>query len=165
MENLKIENQKDYRENIRFLIIYYICFKLINNIMRKGKKDKAIKILNNIISLMAINILNNNFKKQSPFRLLIKLIYSISLPFRLKKKRIAGRNLFIPLFLLIKKQLNYSIRFLIKNAKERNNKTFELSLLNEILDIIDNNSSSISLKKKKEILKLAIENKYYIKYL
>ena len=165
MENFKTNNQRDFRANIRFLIIYYICFKLINNIMKKGKKDKAVKILNNIMILISINMNNGNCKKSDPFTLLIKLIYSISLPFRLKKKRIAGRNLLIPLFLLVKKQLNYSVRFLVKSARERNNKTFELSLLNEILDIIDNNSSSVALKKKKDILRLAIENKYYIKYL
>lgn len=155
-------DSKKFKVIIKILLTYYICFKLINNIMKKGKKDKAISILNNIIYLIAINL---NVKKKNPFTLLNKIIFNINIPFRLKKKKVSGRNLLIPLFLVTKRQINYSVRFLVNCSRERNNKTFELSLISEILDIIENNSNSISLKKKKEILKLAIENKYYIKYL
>lgn len=158
-------NKRDYKVAIRVLITYYICFKLINNIMKKGKKDTAVRLLNNVLILWSINLKSLYNNKQNSFTLLTKVIYNISLPFRLKKKRVAGRNLSIPLFLLVKKQLNYGVRFLVNNSRERSEKTFTLSLLNEMLDISENNSSSISLKKKKEILKLAIENKYYIKYL
>src|SRR3990167_8921490 len=155
---------KDVKSTMRVLLTYYICFKLINNIMKKGKKDKAISFLNKIIILMCLNLNNALKKKSNPFDLLNNVIFNISLPFRLKKKRIAGRNLLIPLFLFTKKQLSYSIRFLVNSARERSYKTFELSLFNEILDILDNSSNSVALKKKKEMLRLAIENKYYIKY-
>lgn len=162
--NIK-NSSKDVKSTMRVLLTYYICFKLINNIMKKGKKDKAIFILNNIIALMSINLNNTLKKSENPFTLLNNVIFSISLPFRLKKKRIAGRNLLIPLFLFTKKQINYSVRFLINSTRERSSKTFELSLFNEIFDILENNSNSVALKKKKEMLRLAIENKYYIKYL
>lgn len=162
--NIK-NSSKDVKSTMRVLLTYYICFKLINNIMKKGKKDKAIFILNNIIALMSINLNNTLKKSENPFTLLNNVIFSISLPFRLKKKRIAGRNLLIPLFLFTKKQINYSVRFLINSTRERSSKTFELSLFNEIFDILENNSNSVALKRKKEMLRLAIENKYYIKYL
>lgn len=160
----KQTNEEKKKNKIKKLLSYYITYKLINNLMKKGKKDKAINILNKVILKLNVNL------NRDAFYLFSDVIKYISPPFRLKKKRIAGKNFSIPLFIPVKTQINYGVKYLVKNSRERNEKNIELKLFNELCDI-DNSllnnisTNSISLKKRKELCRIAIENKYYIKYL
>ena len=71
----------------------------------------------------------------------------------------------VPLFLTKGQQLLLGSRLLINAAYLRNEKTIVLKVFFEIKDIIENNTNSITLKKKKDLYKLAIENKFFVKYL
>ena len=157
--NNKINTLKDYKKTVKIFLGYYICHKLVNNLMLKGKKDKAYKIVSKILEELSVH-----FNYYNPFLIITKVIMMISLPFRFKKKRVAGRNFSIPLFMLLENQINYYVKFFVKNIRDRNEKNINKSFLNEVLDIFNNNNS-ISLKKRKDLIRLAIENKYYTKYL
>ena len=117
-----------------------VSFLNINNLLIKGKKDKAINILYFII----IFLYNDDFyKKKDPFIILDKVLSRSICVVKLKKKRVAGRVHQIPLFVKKVNQFNYSLKFFIFNIRLRTEKTIFLKLLAEIKAIYSKDVSSI----------------------
>lgn len=135
--------------------------KLLQSILKKGKKKRAQKLLLNVISLV-----QSTYPDVSKDIIFTQAIKNIQPSFEFKKARVGGISQFIPGAKKPQKQENLAIRWILDLAKEKQRKTkilktkqygFEYFLSQEILAAYKNESE---LKQKKlEIHKLAETNR------
>lgn len=164
IKNIKNNKQKMNNSLLINFLYFYIIYKIINCLSVHGKKDISIKIFKNLLILLKQKYINHD-----PYFILFYAIKKISPKYRLKGKRIAGKLYAIPLFLNLRQQINHGIILLIDSIKERQEMKGERDIIkvffNELVDIINNNNRSFVLRRDKEIMSIAVENKYYVKYL
>ena len=123
----------------------------LNELMKKGKKNNAEKLLEN-----SLNILKKHEFK-NPIRVLFKAIETFK-PFVYSKQIRRGRyTLNIPAGLKEKKQQTSAIKWIIDGAKKRGKKNFSQNLAEEIIDILNNKGFAI--KFRDESFNLANTNK------
>jgi len=140
-------------------IDYFISFKLLNGLIYSGKKDIAIKLLLNTCIL-----LRNNYNI-NPYNLFLVSVFKVAPVVCLKKRQIAGRLYQIPVFYKVQRKLLWGIKILLLSTRFRVEKTLPLQLFCEIKDILNNSINSVSLKKRNDLCKLAIDNKFFVKFL
>ncbi|AFP84026.1 30S ribosomal protein S7 [Candidatus Carsonella ruddii] len=131
----------------------YLISKFINYIMKNGKKQIAQKIFYYSINLISIKL------KKKCFFLLKKILFNVIPLFEIKKKKIGGVNYNIPFKINLKRGLMFAMKWIIINAKKRNENGFKNKLVGEFIDTYYNNSSSI--KQKENIIKISEQNKAY----
>src|SRR3989338_1119605 len=135
---LKLNNKK-YRIGLQINSRQlYFFYKLVNNLIIDGKKDKAIDILYNVI--LALDFY---FKNKDPFFIIDKAIRRSILVVKIKKKRIAGRVHQVPLFLKRVNQINYSLKSFVDCIRLRSEKTMVSKLLSEIKAINERDFSAV----------------------
>lgn len=160
MSGLKLNN-KNYLLNLHLgSRQFYFFYKLVNNLILKGKKDTALNIMYNLIFLI-----QKQFKNKDPFSVLDLVLCKSIITVKVKKKRIAGRVHHIPLFLQKVNQINYSLKSFISTVRLRSEKTMVLKIFSELQAILNQDNSSVIIKKKKTIYMQVLANKFYIKFL
>jgi small subunit ribosomal protein S7 len=127
---------------------------LINKVLKKGKKEKAKKIVYNAFDYLA------NKNKLDPLLIFEKAIRNVSPKIKLKKKIISGISFKVPYILKKYHSINLAINWIVFNAQKRIEKKMYLRLANELFDSYNNFGNSI--KKKEEIYKIAEFNKAFI---
>lgn len=127
--------------------------KIINKIMKSGKKSLAEKILYAAMK----NI--KEIKNQDPIQILKKSVENITPKIEMKTRRIGGATYQIPCEISEKRGKSIAIKILVKSAKNRNEKTIISKLQNEIIDAYNNIGNSV--KRKEEIHKMAEANKAF----
>jgi ribosomal protein S7 len=166
------QNKNKLVNNKKFLFTYknfkkvyfsslhlFILSKVVNNLMKSGKKDVIFKIINILFFKLRISY------RIDPSKLLTLAILRIKPVIRLKKRKIAGRNHYLPLFLSLQRQILLGSKLFVKSSKFRVEQSIILKLFFEIKAILIFSNESLALKKKDDLYKLAIENKYFIKFL
>jgi small subunit ribosomal protein S7 len=127
---------------------------LINKILKKGKKEKAKKIVYNAFDYIIAK------NKIDPLLVFEKAIRNVSPKIKLKKKIINGISFKVPYILKKYHSINLAINWIVFNSQKRIEKTMFLRLANELLDSSNNFGNSI--KKKEEIYKIAEFNKAFV---
>ena len=127
--------------------------KIINKIMKDGKKSLAEKILYAAMK----NI--KQIKNEDPIEILKKALENVTPKIEMKTRRIGGATYQIPCEISEKRSKSIGIKILLKSAKNRNEKTIISKLQNEILDAYNNIGNSV--KRKEEIHKMAEANKAF----
>ncbi|BFI90989.1 30S ribosomal protein S7 [Candidatus Carsonella ruddii] len=131
----------------------YLISKFINYIMKNGKKQIAQKIFYYSINLISIKL------KRNFFFILKKILFNVLPLFEIRKKKIGGVNYNIPFKINLKRGLMFSMKWIIINAKKRNENGFKNKLVGELIDSYFNNSMSI--RQKENVLKISEQNKAY----
>lgn len=159
--NVKNNLKKTYsfRYNLNALSLYF-SYKFIGNLMLQGKKDKIITLFYKLLLFF-----KSYFNVKKPVNLL-KWFFSLIIPkIKLKKKKVAGRSLQVPLFLNYKFQLLYSIKLFVKHVRMRTEISIYNKLINEFILLKEDRFNASCWKKINELHKLAIENRFNTKYL
>jgi ribosomal protein S7 len=164
----KIQYEKDkYKKNFLYnsiLKIYkpYTLKSLLNKfstlLMKKGKKKKA-----EIIVLKLIILLKKKYKNKNIFYLLKKILFKIKPVLDVRFWVKSGKKYQIPTLIRKDKSLILALRWLIKCSYKRKEKSIIKKLYNECLEILKNKGST--LKKKKELYILSLNNRPYLKFL
>ncbi|MDH3005144.1 MAG: 30S ribosomal protein S7 [Candidatus Shikimatogenerans sp. JK-2022] len=149
------KNKNIYRPDIKYnskLVTYFI-----NHIMVKGKKNIACKIFYKTLKIISIKFKKKNIK---PLNILKVAIKNASPEVEIKTRKLGGSTYSIPVKIYEKKKIYLSIKWLILNARNRNNeKTMSEKLANEIISTYNGIGNTI--KKKNEIHKMAESNKAF----
>lgn len=148
-------NYKTIKIKPDFLYKSYAVAKLINYIMRKGKKTVAQKH----VYQMMIDIKN---KGNDPLMILNQAIANVSPKYEVKPKRLGGASYLIPIEVKEGRRSFLSLKWIIQAAKLRSNKTyhrFSDKLMAEILDAAQGQGKAI--EKKNQTRKLAQANKAF----
>ncbi len=148
-----IMNQK----NTQIGIQSNITNKLVNLLMKNGKKSKAQKIIVQLAHLFA-----EQNKTIDIVHILEKNIEDIKPIFEIRNKKLGGNMFKIPVVLTPERQNTLAIKWLLDTAKLRSEKTLALKIYNELLNIQKKQSSL--LKKKEELHKLANNNRAFMHY-
>ena len=127
--------------------------KFINQIMRKGKKTVAQRIVYD-----AFEILKNKTKKE-PLEIFKRALDNASPILEVKSKRIGGANYQIPIEVRGDRQLTLSMRWLIEAAKRRKGQPMSGKLAEEL--IAASNKEGEAITKKINIQKMAEANRAF----
>lgn len=133
-----------------------IISKLINKVLRKGKKSLAESIV-----YKSFDIIKEKTKKD-PLEIFEKALKNVTPLVEVKPRRIGGATYQVPVEIRPERGESLSLRWLINFAKERAGKTMSEKLAAEILDAANNTGASV--KKKEDTHKMAEANRAFAHY-
>ena len=105
-----------------------VVTRTINSIMLDGKKGTAQTIL-----YSAFDIVKEQ-TNQDPLEVFNKAIENISPLLEVKSRRIGGQNYQVPVEVRPERKQTLALRWLVKYARLRNDKTMDVKLAKEIMD-------------------------------
>jgi small subunit ribosomal protein S7 len=130
-----------------------IVARFINNLLRKGKKSTAEKIL-----YKAFDIISSR-SKEDPLKVFEKAMEQVRPSVEVKSKRVGGATQQVPVEIRSERRTALSIRWLISYAKKRGEKGMDSKLAGELLDASHGRGASV--KRREEVHKMAEANKAY----
>ena len=133
-----------------------VVTKLINNVMLDGKKTVAQKIVYD-----AFNIIKEKMEKD-PLEVFTEALNNVMPVLEVKARRVGGATYQVPLEIRPERRQTLGLRWLVRYARTRNEKTMSEKLAAEILDAIANNGGAF--KKKEDTHRMAEANKAFAHY-
>ncbi len=133
-----------------------IVTRTINAIMLDGKKGTAQTILYTAFDRV------KEATGQEPLEVFTKALENISPVLEVKSRRIGGQNYQVPVEVRPERKQTLALRWLVKYARLRNDKTMDEKLAKEILDAA--NGLGGACKKREEVHKMAEANKAFAHY-
>jgi small subunit ribosomal protein S7 len=130
--------------------------KLINNVMESGKKTVAQKIVYD-----AFEIVNEKTGKE-PLKAFEEAMNNIMPVLEVKARRVGGATYQVPIEIRAERRQALGLRWLVRYARERNEKTMKEKLAAEMIDAI--NSMGGAFKKKEDTHKMAEANRAFAHY-
>ena len=130
--------------------------KLINNVMESGKKSIAQKIVYG-----AFDIVKEKTGKD-PLATFDEAMNNIMPVLEVKARRVGGATYQVPIEIRADRRQALGLRWLVRYARLRNEKTMAEKLANEIIDAT--NSMGGAFKKKEDTHKMAEANKAFAHY-
>lgn len=130
--------------------------RVVNTIMEDGKKGTAQSILYGAL---------NRIKEQTgrePIDVFNEAINNISPILEVRARRIGGQNYQVPVEVRPERRQALALRWLVKYAQLRHERTMEEKLAKEILDASQGTGASV--KKREEVHKMAEANKAFAHY-
>ena len=131
-----------------------IVAKFINNIMKKGKKSLAEKIL-----YQSIEKIKKQGKVDDGIELFKKALDNVAPMLEVKSKRIGGATYQVPIEISEARRMALAMRWIISYSKSRKGQTMADKLAAELLAAANNDGSAV--KKKEDTHKMAEANKAF----
>ena len=133
-----------------------VVTKLINNVMLSGKKTVAQTIVYN-----AFDIIKEKTGKDA-IEVFQEALNNVMPSLEVKARRVGGATYQVPLEIRPERRQTLGLRWLVKYARTRNEKTMAEKLAAEILDATQGNGGAF--KKKEDMHKMAEANKAFAHY-
>ncbi len=133
-----------------------VVTRTINAIMLDGKKGTAQTILYSAFDHI------KEATGQEPLEVFNKALENISPVLEVKSRRIGGQNYQVPVEVRPERKQTLALRWLVKYARLRNDKTMDEKLAKEIMDAA--NGLGGACKKREEVHKMAEANKAFAHY-
>jgi small subunit ribosomal protein S7 len=130
--------------------------KFVNNIMRKGKKSVAEKILYDSFDIIAQRT------KQDPLEVFKKALDNVKPVLEVKSRRVGGSTYQVPVEVRNVRRTALAIRWIINYSQQRSEKSMTLKLAGELIDAANNRGASV--KKKEDTHRMAEANKAFAHY-
>ena len=127
--------------------------KFVNNVMRRGKKSVAERILYG-----ALDIIQER-AKEDPLKLFEKSVNNVKPIIEVKSRRVGGATYQVPTEVRPERRTALAIRWLINYAKDRSEKSMEEKLAGELIDAANNRGGAV--KKREDVHKMAEANKAF----
>lgn len=150
--NIKLNN-KIYPD-IKYNSI--LISKFINILMKNGKK-----LTSKFIVYKSLELISKNYKKDI-ISIFDEILNNVKPIIEIKSKKIGGSIYNIPTEIKENRKNTLAMRWIIKYARKRLEKSMELKLLAEFNDILQN--KGLSIKKRDEVHKTAEANKAFSHY-
>lgn len=130
--------------------------RFINRMMLGGKKGIAEKIF---YSAMGVIKEKMNLDGIEVFE---KAIENVKPQVEVRSRRVGGATYQVPVEVSNIRQRSLSLRWIIGNSRDRNERSMASKLAAELMDAYNNTGSSI--KKKEDVFKMAEANKAFVHY-
>ena len=127
--------------------------KLINQIMERGKKTVASRIVYN-----SFDIIKEKTKKE-PLEVFEKAIKNTSPSLEIKAKRVGGATYQVPHEVKEERQITLALRWIIKAARSKKGKAMREKLAEEL--ILASNNEGVAVKKKEDTHRMAEANRAF----
>jgi len=129
---------------------------IVRQIMRKGKKSLAYKIMYDAMTQIA------ETTQQDPLVVIEQAIRNATPLVEVKARRVGGSTYQVPLEVLPERGTALAIRWILIACRNRSGRTMASKLMNELLEASKNSGSAI--RKRDEVHKMAEANKAFAKY-
>lgn len=139
-----------------------IVSKLINNIMKDGKKTVAEGIVYKAFEILEKKDGSTSSPQESPLSLFEKAIQNVGPKTEIKARRVGGASYQIPLEVRGERRTSLALRWIIEAARAKANKdfhTFEEKLASEIIAASENQGEAI--RKRDNVHRMADANKAF----
>jgi small subunit ribosomal protein S7 len=133
-----------------------VVAKLVNIIMLDGKKSTAERALYNALDLVAKRA------NEEAVKVLKKSLDNIKPMLEVKSRRVGGSTYQVPVEVRADRRNSLAMRWLIKYANDRSEKTMTDKLAGEILDAFNNRGAAV--KKREDTHKMAEANRAFAHY-
>lgn len=133
-----------------------VIAKMINIIMREGKKSQAESIIYNALELIEKKV------KDEPLKVFKKAVDNVKPLLEVKPKRVGGATYQVPVEVRQERKIALSIRWIVGSARARGEKTMQERLAAEILDAF--NKTGTAIKKREDTHKMAEANRAFAHY-
>ena len=133
-----------------------VVTRLINTIMKDGKKGTAEKILYGAFDTVKERTGND------PIEVFEKAMENIKPALEVKSRRVGGSNLQVPIEVSDERSQALALRWLVQYARLRNGKSMAENLANEIIDA--SNGTGAAVKKREDTHRMAEANKAFAHY-
>ena len=130
--------------------------KLINVIMRKGKKSTAEKICYQSMDFIKTKTGND------PLKIFKAAVDNVRPMLEVKSRRVGGASYQVPVEIRPNRRMALALRWLTQYAQQRSGKSMQEKLAAEILDASNNTGGAI--KKKEDTHRMAEANKAFAHY-
>ena len=131
--------------------------RLINTIMRKGKKSVAQGIVYG-----AFDMIKAKKRDLEPLEVFLQALENVKPKLEVKSRRVGGATYQVPIEVPNERQVAVALRWISSYAQDRKGKGMMESLAAELLDAFDNTGSAV--KKKDDTHKMAQANKAFAHY-
>ncbi|MCS7199805.1 MAG: 30S ribosomal protein S7 [Caldimicrobium sp.] len=128
--------------------------KFINNLMRDGKKNTARKIF-----YSALELLREKSGGEDPLRIFEVSIEKVKPWLETRSRRIGGANYQVPVEVRPERQVSLAIKWIIKAARARGERTMVERLAGELWDAYNERGAAI--KKKEDTHRMAESNRVF----
>jgi len=129
---------------------------IVRQIMRKGKKSLAYKIMYETMNQIA------ETTQQEPLVIIEQAIRNATPLVEVKARRVGGSTYQVPLEILPERGTALAIRWVLSACRNRAGRNMASKLTNELLDASKNSGNAI--RKRDEMHKMAEANKAFAKY-
>ena len=133
-----------------------IITKLVNNMMKDGKRGKSQTILYDAFELIKTKT------NQDPMDVFNKALENIKPALEVKSRRVGGANYPVPIEVSDERSQALALRWLINYARLRGGRGMAENLANEIIDA--SNGTGAAVKKKEDTHRMAEANKAFAHY-
>jgi len=133
-----------------------VVAKLVNIIMQDGKKSTAERALYSALDLVS------NRANEEAVKVLKKSLDNIKPMLEVKSRRVGGSTYQVPIEVRADRRTSLAMRWLIKYAADRSEKTMTDKLAGEILDAYNNRGAAV--KKREDTHKMAEANRAFAHY-
>ena len=133
-----------------------VVTKLVNNIMLDGKKGLAQSIVYGAFDR------SKDQTGEDPLEVFMKALNNIMPVLEIKARRIGGATYQVPMEVRPERRQTLGLRWLVKYARARGEKTMIERLAKEIMDAANNQGASV--KKREETHRMAEANKAFAHY-
>ena len=127
--------------------------KFINQVMRKGKKTIARKIVYG-----ALDIVKTQSKKD-PLEIFQKAIENTSPLLQVRSKRVGGATYQVPIEVKPKKRVSLAMKWILAAARAKKGKPMKIKLAEELLAAYKNEGAAV--KKKEDTHRMAEANRAF----
>lgn len=121
--------------------------KIVNQIMKKGKKTLAHKLLNQVIQEI------ENKTQQDPIQIVEQAVQNVAPAVEIKARRIGGAVYSIPIELSSERSISIAIRWILNACNSKSGQPFIHKLTNELIDASKKMGSAM--RRRDEVHKIA----------
>jgi small subunit ribosomal protein S7 len=130
--------------------------RFINSVMWDGKKSLARRLV-----YRALDIVEKRMK-DDPLKLFRKAIDNVKPELEVKARRVGGATYQVPVEVRLDRKMSLAIRWILRYARERSEKTMIEKLAGELSDACNNRGGAV--KKREDTHKMAEANKAFAHY-
>ena len=130
--------------------------RFINYVMWDGKKSLARRIVYSAFDLIEKRL------KEDPLKVFHKAIDNVKPELEVKARRVGGATYQVPVEVRLDRKMSLAIRWILRYARERSEKTMMDKLAGELLDAYNNRGGAV--KKREDTHKMAEANKAFAHY-
>ena len=127
--------------------------KFINNLMERGKKSTAEKIIYSALEEIS------NKAKRDPLEIFEEALDNVGPQVEVKSRRVGGATYQVPLEVKTSRKMALAMRWLVTSAKNRSEKNMSSKLANELLEAAEGKGGAVN--KKDEVHRMAEANKAF----
>ena len=127
--------------------------KFINQIMQRGKKSVAEKIMYTALDQISSK------SKQDPLKVFEDALDQVAPQVEVKSRRVGGATYQVPMEVRPKRAQTLAMKWIVDSATKRNEKTMRERVANEIIDAFNNKGNAV--KKREETHKMADANRAF----